>query len=177
MENNKLPYHLKPGFKVPDMYFENFEERLMRSVIREDEQPEIDLNYLGKPGFSVPEGYFESIEDKILEKVANKPGKVVPLFSGRKIFYAAAVAAVFIGIISTLFFRNPTSEYTMETIELSALENYIEEGYFDLDFNELTAFITEEDYSFDDYSTAEFSDEAVFNYINENVEDPQLLFE
>ncbi len=177
MENNKLPYHLKPGFKVPDNYFEKFEERLLDSVIREDDQPVMDLTNTGKPGFTVPDGYFDNLEGKIFERIDKEPGKVIPLFSGRKLFYAAAVAAVFIGIISTVFFRDTTSEYTMDSIELSALENYIEEGYFELDFNELSAYITEEDFSFDDYSTAEFSDEAVFNYLNENIEDPQLLFE
>ncbi|HSP41081.1 MAG TPA: hypothetical protein VLN46_06570 [Gillisia sp.] len=177
MENNKLPYHIKPGFKVPNDYFGDFEERLMYSVKQENKQPEILNTYAGKPGFSIPEGYFDTLESEILNKAEAKTGKVIPLFSYRKIFYAAAVAAVFIGILSTLFFKNSTTVHTLDSLELSALENYIEEGYFDLDYNELSAFMTEDGYSFDNYSTSEFSDEAVYNYINENIEDPEFLFE
>lgn len=177
MKNNKLPYNHKPGFKVPDNYFLNFEERLMHSIEMESKQSELVDTYIGKPGFSLPEGYFENLESKILDKVEAKPGKVIPLFSYKRILYVAAIAAVFIGIVSTLFFKDSTKLNTMNSLELSALENYIEEGYFDLDFNELSAFMTEDGYSFGDYSTSEFSDEAVYNYIDENIEDPEFLFE
>ncbi len=177
MENNKLPYHLKSGFKVPNNYFGNFEERIMHSIPQKDNEAMVSGTYTGKPGFTLPEGYFESLESRILEKIKTRPGKVVPLFSAEKLFYAAAVAAVFIGIISTMFFNNTRTAFTVDSLELSALEEYIEEGNFELDFYELSSFMTEEGYSFGDYSTSEFSDEAVYNYINENVEDPELLFE
>lgn len=175
MKNNKLPYH-NPGFKVPDNYFQDLEERLMHAVQEEKNPPEVMETYSRQPGFVVPEGYFNNFGERIFDRV-NKPVKVIPLFSAKKIFYAAAVAAVFIGIISTLFFRSNTAEYTLDSLELSALENYIEEGHFDMDYNELSAFMTEEGYSFGNYSTEGFSDEAVYNYINENIEDPEFLFE
>lgn len=177
MKNSKLPYQKKPGFKIPDHYFQDFEDRLLQAVQQEIFLPDAIETYSGKPGFSMPEEYLNKLEDRILDKVNKEQSKVIPLFSAKKLFYAAAVAAVFIGIISTLFFRGDTTVYTMESIELSALENYIEEGYFDLDFNELSAIMTEEGYSFGNYNTNEFSDEAVYNYINENIEDPELLFE
>ncbi len=177
MENNKLPYRIKPGFKVPKDYFENFEERLMHAVEQEKDQSKLIQTYTGNSGFTFPDGYFDSLEGRILEKVQAKPGKVIELFPVRRIIYAASVAAVFIGIVSTLFFRDSSTPNTMDSLELSALENYIEEGYFDLDFNELSAFMTQEGYSFGDYSTSQFSDEAVYNYIDENIEDPEFLFE
>lgn len=177
MKDNKLPYHQKSGFKVPNDYFRNFEERLMHVVQQEEEQPEIIHTYIGKHGFTTPEGYFDSLENRILKKVEPKPGKVMPLYSVRKLYYAAAVAAVFIGIVSVLFINNNTSGFTMDSIELSALEIYIEEGYFDLNSYELSSFMTEEIYSFGNYSTSNLSDEAVYNYINENIEDPELLYE
>ena len=177
MKNNKLPYHLKPGFKVPNDYFENFEERLMHSIKSEGNEDELIKTYKGNSGFNIPEGYFESLDTRIMEKIQSEEVKVIPLFSVKKLFYAAAVAAVFIGIVSTLFFREDNIVFDMNSIELSALENYIEEGYFDLDYYELSSFMTQEGYSFGDYSTSEFSDEAVYNYINENIEDPELLFE
>lgn len=177
MENNKLPYHSKPGFKVPENYFEDLEDRLMLAVQEEKDLPESLQTLRGKPGFVVPEGYFENIEEILVDRVTRKPGKLIQFISTRKLFYAAAVAAVFIGIISTVYFKSNTEEYTMDSIELSALENYIEEGYFDLDFNELSSFMTEDGYSFGNYSTDDFSDEAMYNYIDENIENPEFLFE
>lgn len=177
MKNNKLPYRKNSGFQIPDQYFQDFEERLMQKVQQENLLPEGMETYSRKPGFVVPDGYFSALEGSILNSINKEEQKVIPLFPGRKLFYAAAVAAVFIGLVSTLFLRNENSEFTMDSIELSALENYIEEGYFDLDFVELSAFMTEDGYSFGDYNTDRFSDEAVYNYINENIEDPEFLFE
>ena|SRR5690606_30794801 len=177
MKNNKLPYHINPGFKIPEQYFQDFENRLMEAIQKDNASPVSMETYSGRSGFSMPEGYFSNLEDRILDKINKDQPKIIPLFPARKMFYAAAVAAVFIGIISTMFFRDVTTVYTMDSIELSALENYIEEGYFDLDYNELSAFMTEEGYSFGNYNTDGISDEAVYNYINENIEDPEFLFE
>ncbi len=176
MENNKLPFHLNSGFKVPKDYFENFEERLMHAV-NQDDPSGIIPTYSRKSGFTIPEDYFETLENRILDQLEKDPVKVIPLFPVRKLFYAAAVAAVFIGVIITTYFNNDTSVYSIDSVELSVLEKYIEEGYFDLNFYELSTFMTDEHYSYGDYSKLNLSEEALYNYINENIEDPELLYE
>lgn len=176
MKENKLTYHKNPGFKVPDNYFEGLEDKMLELI---KEQQDLDPSYKGAPGFVVPDAYFHSLEEKVLNKIGSieRKNKVIPLYRKRKFYYFAAAAAVFLGIISTLMFNPVTPEYSIDSIELSTLENYIDDGFLDLDYNEISPFITEEGYSFGNISTSELSDEAVFDYINENIEEPGYLLE
>lgn len=172
----KSPYHLKNGFKTPDNYFEDLEARVMGAVVEENVLPDLKYNHAG---FNVPDAYFDNVEIDILARVNSEKegGKLITLFNTSKYYYAAAVAAVFIGIVSTLLFNPVMDELSIDAVELSALEDYIDEGNINLNFNEISAFMAEEGYSFDEFNTSGLSDEEVFNYLNENIEDPNLLLE
>ena len=50
-----------PNFKVPEDYFETFEEQLF-SKISEEKFPKTN-------GFAVPHNYFESVEERVLNAV------------------------------------------------------------------------------------------------------------
>jgi hypothetical protein len=123
--------------------------------------------------------YFSKLEENIIDKLefSASPKKVIPLWKKKKLYYATAVAAVFLAIISTVLFNPVLPEYSMETVELSAIEEYIDRGYIDLNFNEISAFITEEGYATDNFNTSELSDEEMLDYLTENVEDPEMLFD
>lgn len=177
MKHNKLPYNSKSGFNVPDNYFENFEEKMMHSI---GKKPALEnIVFKASSGFKVPDSYFENLEREIIQKVEGekKGGKLISLFNNTKLYYAAAVAAVFIGVVSTVFFNPVTEDFTIDGLELSAIEQYIDEGYIDFNYNEISAFMAEEDYSFDDFNTSGLSDEQVFEYLSENIEDPNILYE
>lgn len=174
MKNNKLPYHQKPGFKIPENYFENFEEKMMRNVSRDSV-----LENKGETGFTVPTGYFDAVENNIFKKIepAQEKGKLISLFTTSKWYYAAAVAAVFIAMVTTIYTNPVSQEFSLSSLELSTLENYIDEGYIDLNFNQLTTFLTEEGYTYDNIYTSGLSEDEVFEYINDNIADHDLFFE
>lgn len=176
MKKNKLPYPQNSGFKVPDNYFQELEARILHRVTQEGDSME---SFKGQPGFVVPKDYFDQLEENILEKLELKTpaGKVIPLYKKKKFYYAASVAAVFLAIISTVLFNPVLPDYSIETIELSAIEEYIDRGYIDLNFNEISAYITEEGYAVDDFNTSGLSDEEMLDYLSENLEDQDLLFE
>lgn len=175
MKKNKLPYR-DSGFKVPSGYFEEFEERLMHTV---------SGNHVGdkplesKHGFAVPNGYFESLEDKILGRLEQEKQdhKVRPLYRSKKVYYITTLAAVFLAIITTVLFNPSLPDYSIENVEIAALEAYIDEGYIDLNFNEISAYITDEGHYNDNFSTIDLDDEDVLNYLNENLEDTSLLYD
>lgn len=175
MEKNKLPYQ-NSGFKVPSGYFEEFEEKLMRTVSGKsvDDKP-----LESKHGFIIPQDYFNELEVSLLEKIEarEQKGKIISLFNGKGIYYVAAVAAVFIAIVTTILFNPALPDYSIESVEISALEEYIDEGYIDLNFNEISAYITEEGHYNENFTTINFNDEDVLNYLNENLEDPTILYE
>ncbi|QED37259.1 hypothetical protein FK178_05825 [Antarcticibacterium arcticum] len=176
MKNKMLPNHHKSGFSLPENYFRDFEARLMEEL----NEPQVSGNaYKGDPGFKVPENYFEGFEGKVLEKLNEERTvtKVIPLYRRKKFYYAAAVAAVFTGLFSTLLFNPPGNDINIDSLELSAIENYLDDEYLNFDKKEISVFMTDYSYTLDNFSTSRLSDEAVLEYISENVEDPNLLFE
>ncbi len=177
MKQNMLPNQQKPGYKVPENYFRDFEADLMARL---NEDHILGDTYKGDPGFKTPDAYFDDLENRIFNNIENSGstknnGKVIPLIRNKKLYYIAAVAAVFIGIISTLFYQSTNQVYTIDSVELSTLESFIDDGYFELDFMEISTFMIEEGFSFDDYSTTGLSDQAIYNYVDENIEDPNLF--
>lgn len=175
MKGKKDTYQQKSGFKVPDDYFQNLEARLL-NVVKEGKT--VSENFSKTSGFTVPENYFEKLDDRILSGIETTPetSKVFTLLTKQQLIYAVAIAAVFIGIISTIFLQ-PIQTGSMESMELSALEDYIDEGYVDFNLTEISSFMYEEGYSPERFTTTNFNSEAVLEYLNENVEHPAYITE
>lgn len=178
MKKNMLPYRSKAGFKVPDNYFEDLEDRLMD--ISSSEVKLVNSIEKGKPGFKVPANYFEELESNVLQQI-DKPsenGKIISLLNREIFYYAAAVAAILLLVVPSLLLKpTPGSEFSMDAVEVSSIEYYINNGYIDFNFNEISSFITEEDYILEEFNTSNISDEDVFYYLSESVENPGLLIE
>ncbi len=175
MEKNKFTYNPKSGFKVPENYFEEFESKILGTFC-----PEKDMvkTIEKDTGFKVPNDYFETLDEKIFARLENPELeiKVIQFYKTRKFYYSAAIAAVFVGLISTLLF-NPVQENSFDSIELSAIEAYMDSGNIDFNYNEISSIIYDEEYVFDNITKSNLSDDAVFEYLNENIEDPTLILE
>lgn len=176
MKKRNLSYQEKSGFKVPQDYFENLEETLMRKISPENTTVE---SYKGSPGFVVPEDYFQQMEVQVLQKIEKdqEQGKVISIVARKTLYYAAAVAAVVVILLSTNLFNSTVPEYTIDSVEMSALEDYIDKGYMDFTFDEISAYITEEGNPMQNFNASTLSDEEVFTYLSEDIEDPGLLIE
>ncbi|MDT0687554.1 hypothetical protein [Autumnicola psychrophila] len=174
MEKNKLPYKPDSGLKVPDNYFDDLTDRIMDSVNSSELGDNLHLSQVDGSGFKVPEGYFENFEVKLFSKEEKDP-KVISLFSKRNLYYASGVAAIVIAIFST-FHLDSSPESTWDNVKLSAIENYIDAGYTDLSPLEITNFLYEGNYvvetNFDNLNS-----DAVYDYLDENVEDPAYILE
>ncbi len=180
MKNKKIPYNAKSGFKVPQNYFEDFEAKLMNAVTSREQEKNFTDKRL-ESGFKVPSNYFDNLEAEVLQKTSSisRKGKVIN-FYGRKetLYYIAGIAAVFIFVISTVLLKPKQSPlFTLDGVELTTLENYIDEGYIDMNYNEISSFISEEGYFVDQMVTSEINDEDVYEYLNETMEDPGLLYD
>lgn len=130
-------------------------------------------------GYVVPDAYFENFEKGIFAKIDSEKQKTkfIPLFSRRKIYYAAAVAAIFITIISSVLLKSPTTG-TLNNVEYAALEDYLnDEVELDLNYNELSNLLYEDGVIIESLNASTFSDEAIIEYLNENVEDTRLIIE
>lgn len=168
MEENKEKY--EHGFKVPEGYFESFEETLFENI---------ELEKLPKkPGFGVPKGYFDNLEDTILQKVTevNPETKVVPLFRKKAFWFAASIAAC-IAFVFTVF--NPFGEKLVSLEELSQteIEAYMGEDLTSLDSYDLAQVLTDEDLESLEIENNYLGDENLEDYLLDNIDDPSILIE
>ena len=120
------------------------------------------------------------MEDQILAKLDTKQTGVVNIFRKEYLYYAAAVAAILIIIMGNFFPSAQENPVGWDDVEVSAMESYLEEGYemgyIDLSSSEYSEFFVSGDLV-DDSDFDEVTSEAVFEYIDENVEDPSYIME
>ncbi len=168
---NLKKYRNKSGLKIPNNYMKDFEANIFEKL-----EISADMSKERKSGFQVPKDYFNTIEETILVRLdsESKKGKIINLFSRKKLYYASAVAAIFIVMISTFLFNSPDSN-SLNSIEYAALEEYIIEE--DLDYYDISNLIYEDGYIIESLNASSFNDEAIFDYLSENVEDSGLIIE
>lgn len=155
------------GFKTPEGYFDQFEDRLF---------DQLELNELPKnTGFIVPDAYFEEFETSLDQRIAaEKNIKVLPLYKRKSFWYAASVAAC-LALIVTFYPANPT--IGSQDLQLSEIENYIESDGLDLNTYEIASLLNEEEIEELSSESEYFSEENLENYLLENLEDTSLLIE
>ncbi|WP_372919741.1 hypothetical protein [Salegentibacter sp.] len=177
MKENKLPYNNDPGFTVPSNYFEELEKDIFNMVKNADAHNESDktLEKVQGSGFKTPDGYFESFEVKFPAENSQQP-KVIPLFKKEYMLYAASIAAIIIALAGSLYI-NPAPVDTWENIELSVLENYIDDNNIDLSTTEISGFLFNDGILVEDSDFKEVNSEAMLDYLDENVEDPAFIIE
>ena len=110
METNDLPH--KSGLKVPEDYFNTFEERLETQLFLEDKKVS---------GFKMPENYLKEFKVEIKED-QTKPSKVISLFTKRTVITVTSIAAT-IALLFTLTLKNKT--ITFDALENDTLSAYI----------------------------------------------------
>ena len=155
------------GFNTPQNYFEDFEERLFLKI-SEDIIPK-------ESGFKIPDNYFENVEDVIVNKVnENTPQpKIISLFTKKTILYAVSIAACAAIVFSIFNVDDGMNEII--PIQVSEIEEYIDEGNISFDTYDLTSMLSEEE----DFSLENdlFSEEILEEYLLESIDDDNLFLE
>lgn len=171
MNKKGLPYRKDSGFKVPENYFETFEARLREKVSMESEA---DLPETTSP-FKVPDSYFENFSSRLQEKleIGEQPVKVISLSRRKVLSYVAGIAAVLAVVFGSLW-NTPAEPDDFNDLDLLTVENYLLES-IEFSIPEETPLIKEGDLSFSPTGNSILDQEAVIEYLQENVEDPSLL--
>ena len=157
------------GFNTPKNYFEDFEDRLF-SKLSEDNLPK-------ETGFTIPKGYFDQLDSVILKNVETSvnQSKIIPLFSKRTIAYAIAIAACAV-LVFSLVKTNHTLN-TIETLDVSSIESYIEEGYLNIDSYDIASLLKEEDLINLNAESEYISEDVIEYYLLEQIDDSSILIE
>lgn len=156
----------KNKFKTPEGYFDNFNERLMDKIVKEESLiPK-------KDGFAVPDGYFASINNQISKKLKLEQPKVIQLKSFRKYYYAAAsIAAIF--VLGFWFSQNTNEQVNFEDLANAEIDAYFENNDLDLTSYELAEVVNLEEVSILDITETENSveNDMILEYLDENIEE------
>lgn len=160
----------KHGFKVPDNYFDNFEAQLFDKMQTEALPKD--------SGFRAPEGYFESLDDIIVEKLftSEKRPKVIRLNSKRTVAYVIAIAAC-LALIITVALQNKSLVQQLDSLKMASIENYIDEGYMDLQSYEVMALLNDDDLTNMNLENDIFSEESLETYLMEQSIEETLLID
>lgn len=151
-------HHIKfSGFKVPDHYFDSFDELLLNRLKESN-----TLEGIQNSGFKVPEQYFETFDDKLAKAMSSseKDVKVIPFVTWRKVAYVSGIAASIVLIIGlfSIFYNKPT----FGNLETASIESYIvDEDFTDEDISSLLS----EDLTMDNFMDSHLSDSNLENYI------------
>ena len=156
----------KNKFKTPEGYFDNFNERLMDKIVKEESLiPKSD-------GFSVPEGYFETFNNQVSQKFNPEQPKVILLKSFRKYYYAAAsIAAIF--VLGFWFSKNTNETVNFEDLASAEIDAYFENNDLGLTSYELAEVVNIEEVSILDITETENSveNDMILEYLDQNIEE------
>lgn len=156
----KLDLHndkkIDTGFKIPENYFDSFEDRLMQRISFEVKNEKIDT------GFIIPEDYFKSFEDKIMQKVltTNNETKVISLWRRKSVWISSVAAAIVISLGTFLYFNNTNSSINLDSQEYLAYSS-------DLTTEDIVNHLTDEDIDALENELAQVDSNAAETYINE----------
>ncbi|MBL4662287.1 MAG: hypothetical protein JKY22_01695 [Flavobacteriaceae bacterium] len=156
----------KHGMKVPEGYFENFEERLA-TKISEETIPKTS-------GFKVPSGYFDAMEDQILQQIKKETTqKVIPLYKRKSTFYFASIAACLL-LMFSIFTSKGDDELTIEVAEIEA---YFNNGSIDFESEDIAQLLSDNDLESLPMESPNISLESLEDCLLENLDDTTLLIE
>lgn len=163
------------GFTVPKGYLESLEDRfgktfqdLENSNVKDlDKEMEIqkisDTTALDKidrkHGFMVPKGYFDQLESKLTK--TKHPKIIPPNDRHSRVFYLSIAASIllFFGIQYMNTNKNTNNQLHLQDREIA---NWIEADLIDFNSNEIA-----EAFSDIELENPLYSDEEVFNYLND----------
>lgn len=121
MKKNKIHNIVNSGFKTPEDYFLNMEDKIMSQILLDEK--------VNKTVFKIPDNYFESLEERIINQVSEKQeAKVISLFSKPTLITITSVAAAIVLLFNLNIFDKNISFETLNTVDL---ENYVSNQEFE----------------------------------------------
>lgn len=160
MKKDKLHNIKSSGFKTPDNYFENFEDKLFERLSYTNE-----ISGIESAGFKVPTDYFDSVENKVFSNIDTNETPVVKLKTRKSLYYISGIAASLIVLVAIFIGKGTTEELSVEMVE-----TYLEES--DLDSYELAELLSDADLLEDDFTitVVPYEEENLESYLLDNID-------
>ncbi|MBL7473119.1 hypothetical protein [Robertkochia sediminum] len=130
----KDPSHKDSGFRLPDDYFNDLEDRIRERrelADAEDHLPD-------REGFVLPEGYFEDLGARISDRINKEEKeekedspKIIP-FHQKLWRYAGIAAAVTLLIAGTWVLSTENNTITFDDLQMADVEWLLDQGALDI---------------------------------------------
>lgn len=169
----------KSGFKLPEGYFESFEENLLNKLASDDSSQDI-LDKDVSSGHVMPNGYLDSFEENLIKKLQQseytpKKGKIVSLFSRRNVLYISGIAAMIAIIISIAIDKNNPA-LTIDSLDIADIQAYIEDGNLDFSNDDIAALLDDDANYEDTFENKTISEEELLEYLSNEDLDDEMIF-
>jgi hypothetical protein len=104
------------GFKIPEGYFESFDEKILGELNKVTSLETMES------GFKTPKNYFNTVEDIIINEVSEqKDVKVISIFNKKNMIYVTSIAAAVLLLFNlSIFDKNPS----FDNLDSETVENY-----------------------------------------------------
>lgn len=169
MKKSKLYTIKEPGFKTPDAYFDNFDDRLFKKLTVQRE-----MSKMNGTGYKVPEHYFINFDVKLEHRLKEvQQPKVSMLTPWRSAAYMSAAAAVLV-VMFTVFMKSDDN-LSIHQVETASIENYLNNE--NMTPYDIASFLNAEDIILEDFVANIFTDESLENYLLTNASIEDLITE
>ncbi|MFD2561355.1 hypothetical protein [Aquimarina rubra] len=176
-EDSIVSNKISSGLKEPDSYFDTFENQLMQKLnIDKNDSSTLADNL--KTGLTTPDNYFENVENTILQKTigANPDTKVVSLFTRKNILYVSGIAAMIAMIISVSINSNRADSFSFDTLALTDIQEYFEEGNAEISDAEIAELLDDNISFVNTINEDEISDEELENYLSDEELADEIIY-
>jgi len=166
--NDNLNKIKSTGFKIPDDYFESFEESILSKLNGESK-----LSAVKTSGFKKPDNYFITLEESIVQKLSQKKEtKIIKLNSKRTLLYVSGIAAAILLLFNLSIFDNKPS---FDDLETETVENYI----FDENINsyDIAALLSDEQIEKIIIKDHSLNEDNIEEYLLDNADIEALMIE
>ncbi|MFS4456744.1 hypothetical protein [Maribacter sp. 2304DJ31-5] len=153
----------KKPFKVPEGYFDGFEDTLKERISQES--PVIPKS----DGFKLPEGYFDTLEGKLDKKLQERP-KVVRLNPYHNHYRVAAAIAAVVLVIFGVATWNTEKEIRFKDLANADLEAYFENNDLGLSSYEIAEVLPMDEMEITDIMESQIKEENILEYLNETID-------
>lgn len=158
MKNDNLNNIKNSGFKIPDNYFQDFEENILSKVklksLTEDS------------GFVVPDNYFDEFKVSVKNET-----KVISIFNRKNRLLVSSIAAAIVLFFSLNIFNN--SIVSLNDLDTETVDSYILD---EANVSELTALFSDNELNETQFIDYSISEETLDTYL-ESVEVNELFLE
>jgi len=151
------------AFKLPNNYFDGIEDLVLAKTKFK--------SIKNKHTYNLPNHYFDNLEDRVLSKIKTQK----TIFSIKKLATYVAPLAIAASLLFIFILNNNQKTVTFDSLATSEIEQFIDNGFVDIDSQSLAIAFSTVEISSNILNTS-FTEDEVLDYLSNEDLDP-IIYE